>query len=64
LFTRYLALAEGTRSDPKTITSEEYERFYEATFRDYEKPLAWHHFSGDSGSGVSFKAIIFVPSHL
>ncbi|PCH41165.1 heat shock protein Hsp90 [Wolfiporia cocos MD-104 SS10] len=50
--------------DPKTVSDEEYENFYQATFKDYEKPLAWHHFSGDSGSGVSFKAIIYVPSHL
>lgn len=52
------------RSDPKTVTEEEYKTFYQATFKDYEEPLAWHHFSGDSGSGVSFKAIIYVPSHL
>ncbi|KAJ3555888.1 hypothetical protein NM688_g2333 [Phlebia brevispora] len=50
--------------DPKTVTDEEYERFYQATFKDYEKPLSWHHFSGDSGSGVSFRAIIFIPSKL
>lgn len=50
--------------DPKTVTEEEYKTFYQATFKDYEEPLAWHHFSGDSGSGVSFKAIIYVPSHL
>lgn len=38
--------------------------FYKATFKDNEDPLAWHHFSGDSGSGVSFKAIIFLPNKL
>lgn len=51
-------------SDPKTVSDEEYELFYQATFKDFEKPLAWHHFSGDSGSGVSFRAIIFIPSRL
>lgn len=50
--------------DPKTVTDEEYEAFYSATFKDQEKPLAWHHFSGDSGSGVSFKAIIYIPSNV
>ncbi|KAI9066781.1 heat shock protein Hsp90 [Trametes sanguinea] len=50
--------------DPKTVTDEEYENFYQATFKDYEKPLAWYHFAGDSGSGVSFRAIIYVPSRL
>ncbi|KAK0468346.1 Hsp90 protein-domain-containing protein, partial [Desarmillaria tabescens] len=50
--------------DPKTISDEEYKMFYKATFKDNEEPLAWHHFSGDSGSGVSFKAIIFLPSKL
>ncbi|KAI0327766.1 heat shock protein Hsp90 [Cubamyces sp. BRFM 1775] len=50
--------------DPKTVTDEEYENFYQATFKDYQKPLAWYHFSGDSGSGVSFRSIIYVPSRL
>ncbi|OBZ70180.1 Endoplasmin [Grifola frondosa] len=48
--------------DPKTVTDEEYELFYQATFKDYEKPLAWYHFAGDSGSGASFRAIIYIPS--
>ncbi|OCH90980.1 heat shock protein Hsp90 [Obba rivulosa] len=50
--------------DPKTVTDEEYELFYQATFKDFDKPLAWHHFSGDTGSGVSFRAIIYIPSRL
>ena len=50
--------------DPKNVSDEDYSLFYQATFRDFTPPLAWHHFSGDSGSGVSFKAILFVPSHL
>ncbi|KAI0092064.1 Hsp90 protein-domain-containing protein [Irpex rosettiformis] len=50
--------------DPKTITDDEYTQFYQATFKDHQKPLAWHHFSGDSGSGTAFRAILFIPSHL
>ncbi|KAI0775934.1 heat shock protein Hsp90 [Trametes elegans] len=50
--------------DPKTVTDEEYENFYQATYKDYQKPLAWYHFSGDSGSGVSFRSIIYIPSRL
>jgi heat shock protein 90kDa beta len=30
-------------------------------FRD---PSAWYHFSGDSGAGTSFKAIIYLPSKI
>lgn len=51
-------------SDPKTVSDEEYKTFYKSFFKDYEEPLAWKHFSGDSGSGVSFKAIIYLPSKL
>lgn len=50
--------------DPKNITDEEYSLFYSAFFKDFSKPLAWHHFSGDSGSGVSFKAILYLPAKL
>ncbi|KAF9221952.1 HSP90-domain-containing protein [Gyrodon lividus] len=50
--------------DPKTVTDEEYELLYQATFKDFQKPLAWSHFSADSGDGVSFRALIYVPSHL
>ncbi|GJE84143.1 heat shock protein Hsp90 [Phanerochaete sordida] len=49
--------------DPKTVTEEEYELFYQSTFKDYEKPLGWAHFSGDS-AGTSFKAILYIPSRL
>ncbi|KAI6119360.1 Hsp90 protein-domain-containing protein [Pisolithus croceorrhizus] len=51
-------------SDPKTVSDEEYHLLYQATFKDFRKPLAWSHFTGDSGSGVSFRAIIYVPSYL
>lgn len=50
--------------DPKDITTEEYQLFYQNTFKDFELPLAWHHFSGDSGDGVSFKAIVYIPGKL
>ncbi|KAF9451709.1 HSP90-domain-containing protein [Macrolepiota fuliginosa MF-IS2] len=50
--------------DPKTVSDEEYKAFYKSFFKDYEEPLAWQHFSGDSGSGVSFKAIVYLPSKL
>ncbi|KIK06721.1 hypothetical protein K443DRAFT_2857 [Laccaria amethystina LaAM-08-1] len=50
--------------DHKNISDEEYHLFYQAFFKDFSNPLAWHHFSGDSGSGVAFKAIIFLPSRL
>ncbi|KAI6047199.1 Hsp90 protein-domain-containing protein [Pisolithus marmoratus] len=47
--------------DPKTVSDEEYHLLYQAIFKDFRKPLAWSHFTGDSGSGVSFRAIIYVP---
>ncbi|KAG2141685.1 Hsp90 protein-domain-containing protein [Suillus bovinus] len=50
--------------DPKTVTDEEYELLYQGTFKDFQKPLAWHHFHGDSESGVSFHALIYIPSRL
>lgn len=50
--------------DPKNVTDDEYILFYNAFFKDFTKPLAWHHFSGDSGSGVSFKAILYLPGKL
>lgn len=53
-----------SNSDPKTVDDDEYTMFYTATFKDFSKPLAWHHFSGDSASGVPFKAIIYIPSKL
>lgn len=51
-------------SDPKTVTDEEYGLLYQATFKDFQKPLTWTHFAGDSGDGVSFRALIYVPSRL
>ncbi|KAH9045350.1 Hsp90 protein-domain-containing protein [Lactarius pseudohatsudake] len=51
--------------DAKNISSLEYELFYQATWRDFtSKPLAWNHFSGDLGSGVSFRALLYIPGKL
>lgn len=51
--------------DAKNISSLEYELFYQATWRDFTaKPLAWNHFSGDLGSGVSFRALLYIPGKL
>jgi len=39
--------------------------FYQATWRDFaSKPFAWNHFSGDLGSGVSFRALLYIPGKL
>ncbi|KAE9410486.1 HSP90-domain-containing protein [Gymnopus androsaceus JB14] len=51
--------------DPKEITDEEYTLFYNAFFKDFSgAPMNWTHFSGDSESGVSFKAIVYLPGSL
>ncbi|KAI0307112.1 heat shock protein Hsp90 [Multifurca ochricompacta] len=51
--------------DSKNITSIEYQLFYQATFRDFKaQSLAWNHFSGDLGSGVSFRALLYIPGKL
>ena len=52
-----------TPSDPKDITEAEYLDFYRATFKDYRKPIGWHHFSGDA-AGTSFKGILFLPEKM
>ncbi|KAI5893308.1 heat shock protein Hsp90 [Schizophyllum commune H4-8] len=50
--------------DPKEISDEEYKEFYKAFFKDSEEPMAWDHFSGEAGSGVNFKAIVYLPSKI
>jgi len=51
--------------DSKNISSVEYGLFYQATFRDFaSKPLAWNHFSGDLGTGISFRALLYIPGQL
>jgi heat shock protein 90kDa beta len=60
-----LAYSERSNRDSKNISSIEYELFYQATFRDIgTKPLAWNHFSGDVGSGSSFRALLYIPAKL
>ncbi|KAJ4478050.1 Hsp90 protein-domain-containing protein [Lentinula aciculospora] len=50
--------------EPKEVTDEEYTLFYNAFFKDFSPPMTWTHFSGDSGSGVSFKAIVYLPDKI
>ncbi|KAJ7781274.1 Hsp90 protein-domain-containing protein [Mycena metata] len=50
--------------DAKNVSDEDYELFYTGFWKDYTKPLAWQHFSGDSESGVSFKSIIYLPGKM
>jgi HSP90 family molecular chaperone len=52
-----------TRSEPKDVTEAEYLDFYRSTFKDYRKPIGWHHFAGDA-AGTSFKGIIFLPEKM
>ncbi|KAG6814166.1 hypothetical protein H0H92_000842 [Tricholoma furcatifolium] len=50
--------------DSKNVSDSEYTMFYTTFFRDFTAPLGWQHFSGDSGSGVSFKAIVYLPGKI
>jgi len=50
--------------DSKEVPEEDYILFYNAFFKDFTPPMTWQHFSGDSESGVSFKAIIYLPDRL
>lgn len=50
--------------DPKNVTEQEMNEFYMATFKDPNHPIAYHHFKGDTGSGTSFRALIFIPPDL
>ncbi|KIL70077.1 hypothetical protein M378DRAFT_183671 [Amanita muscaria Koide BX008] len=50
--------------DPKSVSDEEYKSFYRSFFKDFSEPLAWSHFTADSESGVSFKAMIFLPQKI
>lgn len=43
---------------------DDYNLFYTSFFKDFSRPLAWHHFAADAGSGVAFKALLFFPSKL
>jgi len=50
--------------DQTGITDFEFEAFYTGFFKDFGKPLAWHHFGGDTPDGVAFKGMIFIPEKL
>ncbi|KAK4686199.1 molecular chaperone HtpG, partial [Tremellales sp. Uapishka_1] len=51
--------------EPKDVSEEEYREFYKAVAKDPSaETLGWGHFKGDSGSGVSYKAIMYIPSKL
>ncbi|KAL7423848.1 hypothetical protein Q5752_001432 [Cryptotrichosporon argae] len=50
--------------DPKDVTDDEYKAFYKAVAKDGTEPLGWSHFKGDTQSGVSFRAIMYIPSTL
>jgi len=45
---------------PKEVSEEEYEEFYKTTFRAYDKPDAYVHFSLEGQ--VEFRAMLFLPS--
>ncbi|KAF9259497.1 HSP90-domain-containing protein [Marasmius fiardii PR-910] len=49
--------------DPKDVTDEDYKLFYSSFFKDSEEPMEWQHFSAET-SGVSFKAIIYLPNRI
>ncbi|OCF30950.1 cation-transporting ATPase [Kwoniella heveanensis CBS 569] len=51
--------------DPKDVSEEEYKDFYKALTKDESaESLGWSHFKGDTGSGVSYKAIMYIPAQL
>ena len=45
--------------DPKTVTKEEYEKFYQDTFLDFTKPLFWIHLNMDYP--FRLKGILYFP---
>ncbi len=45
--------------DPKTVTDEEYEKFYSETFLDFEKPLFWIHLNVDYP--FNLKGLLYFP---
>ncbi|KAG7096977.1 hypothetical protein E1B28_004373 [Marasmius oreades] len=49
--------------DPKDVTDEDYKLFYSSFFKDGDEPMNWQHFTAET-SGVSFKAIIYIPSKI
>lgn len=47
---------------PRQVTPDEYQEFYRTTFRMYDEPLNYTHFSLEGQ--VEFKAVLYVPSVL
>ncbi len=51
--------------ETKEVTEEEYKDFYQVLVKDQTgTPLGWSHWRGDSGSGVSFRALMYIPGKL
>ncbi|KAJ9108865.1 hypothetical protein QFC21_000185 [Naganishia friedmannii] len=51
--------------DPKSVTEQEYREFYAALDPAPDaKTAGWTHWKGDSGSGVSFRAMMYIPAKL
>ncbi|KAH8090583.1 putative cation-transporting ATPase [Filobasidium floriforme] len=49
--------------EPKKVSEEEYRDFYKTlTSSEDAETLGWAHWKGDTGSGVSFRAMMYVPS--
>lgn len=49
--------------DPKDLTDEDYKTFYKTLDpTPGADTLGWAHWRGDSGSGVSFRAMMYIPS--
>lgn len=51
-------------SDPDAVPKEDYIDFYKAVSKETEEPFGWSHFRGDTASGVSYRAIMYIPSSL
>lgn len=47
---------------PKQVTSDEYAEFYKQTFRAFDEPLNYAHFSVEGN--VDFKALLYLPSEV
>ena len=45
---------------PKEVNDTEYAEFYKSTFKAYDEPTAYTHFSLEGQ--VEFKALLYVPS--
>lgn len=47
------------------MAEEEYREFYKAVAKDPSaQTLGWSHFKGDTGSGVSYRSIMYIPATL